>query len=100
MTIRIRKLIIVSVIVAVILLANVLVIAGWLDDVGLVAWARNLRSEYFTGTAIAVIAVFLVLIPAAGARAGGSWRTAPRCPVCDGVLRSGGKYCAACGSRV
>ena len=100
MNLRIRKLIVVSVIAAVILLANVCVIAGWLDDVGVVAWARNLRSEYFTGTALAVIAVLLVLIPAAGARAGRWWRTVARCPVCDEGLRVGGRYCPACGSRV
>lgn len=100
MVLRIRKLIVVSVIAAVILLANVWVIAGWLDDVGLVAWARNLRSEYLTGSALAVIVVLLVLIPAAGVRTGYWLGTVSRCPVCDEGLRSGAKYCAACGSRV
>ena len=100
MALRIRKLIVVSVIAAVILLANVWVIADWLDHVGVVAWARNLRSEYFTGAALAVIGVFLVLIPATGVRAG-SWRgTVARCPVCDEGLRVGGRYCPACGSRM
>lgn len=100
MILGIRKLAVVAAIAAVLLLANAWVIAGWLDDLGLVASARHLRTEYVTGTAIAVIVVLLVLIPAAGARAG-SWRAAvSRCPVCDGHLRSGGPYCPACGSRV
>ena len=100
MALRIRKLIVVSVIAAVILLANVRVIAGWLDDVGVVAWARNLRSEYITGTALAVIAVLLVLVPATRTRAGRWCGVVPRCPVCDEGLRRGGRYCPACGSRI
>ena len=99
MNLRIRKLIVVSVIAAVILLANVRVIAGWLDDAGLVAWARSLRSEYFTGTALAVIGVLLVLLcPPVRYVVGSSWHK--RCPVCDCLLLRQGKYCAECGSRV
>ena len=97
MALRIRKLIVVSVIAAVIVLANVWVIAGWLDDVGVVAWARNLRSEYFTGTALAVIVVLLFLLGPSASRTV-AWLQ--RCPVCDHLLLRRGKYCAECGSRV
>lgn len=100
MTLRIQKCIIVSIIAAVILLANAWVIAGWLDDAGLVAWARNLRSQYFTGTAVVVIVTLLVSIPTARAPAGSLRTPASQCPVCDGNLRPGGQYCPACGSRV
>ena len=97
MAIRIRKLIVVSVITAVSLVANVWVIAGWLDDAGLVAWARSLCSEYFTGTALVVIAVLLVLL-GPSTRHAVTWIR--RCPVCDHTLARQGRYCAECGSRV
>ena len=100
MALQIRKLVIVSVIAAVILLANVRATVDWLDDVGLVGWARNLRAECLTGTALAVIAVLLVLVPAAGVRAGGLRKTVSRCPVCDHMLARQGRYCGECGSRV
>ena len=101
MALRIRKLIVVGVIAAVILLANALVVAGWLDDLGLVASAGHLRTEYVTGTAIAVIVALLVLLPSATAARGRPRRERfLRCPVCDEGLRPGGRYCPACGSRV
>jgi hypothetical protein len=94
-SLRTRKLLIVSGIAAVILLANVWVVAGWLDDVGLVGWARNLHSGYVTGTAITVIVAMLILFGPSAHRA-----RIRRCPVCDEGLRPGGTYCPACGSRV
>ena len=99
MNLRIRKLIVVSVVAAVILLANVWVIAGWLDDVGVVAWACHLRSEYLTGTAIAVIVALLFLLGPPVRYVVGSWWH-KRGPVCDCLLLRQGKYCAECGSRV
>lgn len=58
-------------------------------------WARGIRAEYLTGTAVTVIVVLLVLLvsPKAGA-------LVRKCPVCDHVLVSRGKYCGECGSKV
>ena len=99
MFLRIRKLIVISLIAAVILLANTWAIASWLDNAGAVAWARHLRSEYFTGTAIAVIVARLFLLgPPVRYVVGSSWHK--RCPVCDCLLLRRGKHCAECGSRV
>ena len=63
MTLGTRKLIVVGSVTAVLILANAGAIAGWLHDVGLIPWAQNLRNEYITGTALAVIGALLVLLP-------------------------------------
>ena len=62
MSLAVRKLAIVVFAIAVILLANAWAIASWLDNIGLIAWASNIRSEFLTGTAIAVILALLVLL--------------------------------------
>ena len=81
---------------SVLLLGNILLVANWLAERGLVDWARNIRSEYLTGTAVMIIAVLLVLLvsPKAAAR-----DLVRRCPVCDHVLVDRGKYCGECGSK-
>jgi len=100
MTIKMRKLVVVSPIAAILLLANFLVLGEWLDSVGAIGWARTINAEYITGTAITVIAALLILLPSVA----GSVRTAAtrrlRCPVCDEKVRPGGRYCAACGSLI
>ncbi len=100
MVLRTRKLVVVGAIAAVFFLANALVIVTWLNDAGVFGWARSIRSEFVTGTAITVIAALVILLPAAGVRAHARRDPHERCPVCDGALRPGGKYCPACGSRV
>jgi hypothetical protein len=96
MTLTIRKLIVLGLIGSILLLGNILLVANWLAEKGLVDWARNIRSEYLTGTAVTIIAVLLILLvcPTAGARG-----LVRRCPVCDHVLVGGGTYCSACGSK-
>lgn len=96
MTLGIRKLIIVSLIVAVIMLAKVWAIAGWLDRIGVVGWAWSVRAEFITGTAVTVIAALLILLPSTVARGVPRPEVGRRCPVCDEGLRP----CPACGSRV
>ncbi len=97
MSLAVRKLIIIGLIAAVLLLANAWAIVSWLGESGLIGLAQHIRAEWFTGTAVAVIAVLLFLLrPAAQHIVAG----ARRCPVCDEVLRREGKYCPACGSRV
>lgn len=95
MSLRSRKLLVLLVLTSVMLLANVHAVACWLGRMGLVGFAQDLRAEYITGTAIAVILVLLFLL-SGDVLAG----IARRCPVCDHTMFRGGKYCAACGSRV
>ena len=97
MTLRIRKAIVLVLIGSILLLGNILFVANWLAERGAVDWAQGIRAEYLTGTALAVIAVLLILLvsPKGGS---GSW--VRRCPVCDHVLVGRGRYCGECGSRV
>ena len=96
MTLCARKLVVVGLIVGTLLLANASVIAGRLQEIGLIPWAQHLRKEYVTGTAITVIVVLLVLLPSRMV-----WTICVRrCPVCDCLLLRQGKYCCECGSRV
>ena len=58
---------------------------------------RYVRAEYLTGTAVTIIAVLLILLVNARAKAAGWVR---RCPVCDKRLIANQSYCCECGSRV
>jgi hypothetical protein len=98
-SLRTKKIIVLAVIAGIVLLANFRTLAGWLDNLGVVAFAQHLRSEYATGTAITVILALLFLLGSAGA-IGTYGRLIRRCPVCDHTLLRPGKYCGACGSRV
>ncbi len=97
MNLTIRKVIVLGSIGSILLLGNILLVANWLVERGLVDWARHLRSEYLTGTAITIIVVLLILLvsPKVGARG-----LVRRCPVCDHVLLGRGRYCGECGSKV
>jgi hypothetical protein len=97
MSLTIRKAIVLGLIGSILLLGNVLFVANWLAEHGVVDWARGIRAEYVTGTAVTIIVVLLILLvsPKAGVR--GSMR---RCPVCDHVLMGRGSYCGECGSKV
>ena len=97
MSLTIRKVAVLGVIGAILLLGNILFVANWLAEKGVVDWARNIRSEYLTGTAITIIAVLLILLVSPRAKSAGLLR---RCPVCDHVLISRGSYCSECGSRL
>jgi len=91
------KQILLGLIGAILLLGNVVLVANWLAEHGVVDWARHLGSQYLTGTALTIMAVLLILLvnPKAGARG-----LVRRCPVCDHVLLSRGGYCSECGSKV
>ena len=96
MSIGTRKLIIAGVIIVVLLMANTGTIVGWMQRIGLITLAELLRAEYATGTAIAVIAALLILLPGRAV-----WAICVRrCPVCDSLLLRQGTYCTECGSRV
>ena len=95
MSLTIRKAIVLGLIGSILLLGNIVLVANWLSERGVVDWARDLRAEYLTGTAITIIVVLLILL--VSPRAGTLVR---RCPVCDHVLLGRGKYCGECGSKV
>ena len=96
MNIEHRKTVIAIVVAFVLALANMNEVVSWLEEAGVLPWARQIRSEYLTGTAIAVILALLVLVPGRAV-----WvARARRCLVCDALLRRQGRYCAECGSRL
>ncbi len=97
MSLTIRKTIVLGLIGSILLLGNIMLVANWLADKGVVDWARHLRADYLTGTAITIIVVLLILLVTPGAGVTGLIR---RCPVCDHVLVGRGKYCGECGSKV
>jgi hypothetical protein len=97
MSLTIRKVIVLGLIGSVLLLGDILFVANWLAERGVVDWARHVRAEYVTGTAVTIIVVLLILLVSPRSGAGSLVR---RCPVCDHVLLTGGKYCGECGSKV
>jgi len=46
MTLTIRKIIVLGLIGAVLLIGNILFVANWLAEKGVVDWAKNIRTEY------------------------------------------------------
>ena len=94
MSLTIRKAIVLGVIGSILLLGNILLVANWLAQKGVVDWAQYIRGEYLTGTAITIIIVLLILL--VSPRTGGV--ASRRCPVCDHPLGRG-RYCSECGSR-
>jgi len=68
MTLTIRKIIVLGLIGSIQLIGNVLLVANWLAEKGVVDWAKNIRTEYLTGTAITVIAVLPILLVSPRAR--------------------------------
>jgi len=99
MTLGIRKIIVLGLIGAIFLMANILVVANWIAEKGLPEKANWLREEFLTGTAIAVIVALLILLvnPKGISRAVGFLR---RCLVCDKRLIGYVNYCSECGSKV
>ncbi len=97
MTLGIRKLIVLSLVAALFLVANVMFVTNWLAEKGVIDWARYVHKEYLTGTAITIIVVLLILLvsPRSGGR--GFVR---RCNVCDHAVLGRGGYCGECGSKV
>ena len=92
-----RKQVVIAVVAAILILAALPTITAALDALGIIPLARAIRTEYLTGTAIAVIVTLLVLLPADQCRRAGRTH---RCTVCDAPVRPGSRYCSACGSRL
>jgi len=97
MTLTIRKIMILGLVGAIFLIGNILLVANWLSEKGVIDWAKNIRTEYLTGTAITIIVVLLILLVSPKTKTGGLVR---RCPVCDKVLVTRGDYCSECGSKI
>lgn len=97
MTLTIRKIVVMGLVGTILLLGNILLVANWLADKGVMEWARHMRAEYLTGTEITIIVVLLILLVSPMASNG---RASRRCPVCDHALTGRGGYCSECGSKV
>ena len=97
MTLGIRKLMVAGLVGAVFLTANFLLVANWLREKGLIDWAKGIRKEYLTGTAITIIVALLILLVGRRADAG-KWLR--RCPVCDRRIFGSTRYCGDCGSKL
>ena len=80
MTLTIRKIIMLGIIGTILLINNILFVANWLTEHGVVNWAQNIRAEYLTGTALAVITVLLILLVSPR---GAAVSLVRRCAVCD-----------------
>ncbi len=100
MTLVIRKVFVIGLVVSVFLLANVLFIAHWLNEVGVIDWAVNIRREFLTGTAITIIVALLILLVKPAREAAGRSGWIRRCPVCDHRILARGGYCSDCGSKI
>lgn len=91
MTLGFRKLIVIASVALIVVIANFLIIAAWLQEHGIIAIANYLQVEFLTGTAITIIIVLMIL------HSGGVKR---RCAVCEKPLRGNTRYCGHCGSKL
>jgi len=55
MTLGIRKTIVLVLVAAIFLLANMWLVMNWLQEKGVIDMAKSVRKEYLTGTAITII---------------------------------------------
>ena len=83
MSVGTRKLVVLILVASIFVLANVWLVVRWLEEKGVVDFARHIRHEYLTGTAIAVIVVLLILLARPSGEKAGLFR---RCPVCDHTI--------------
>ena len=100
MSLTVRKIILLGLIGAIFLTANILVVANWIAETGIAEKAGWLRKEFLTGTAIAVICALLVLLVSPRNDRGRAIGFTRRCPVCDKRLIGNPSYCGECRSKV
>ena len=96
MSLSTRKFVVLCCVGAIFLVANMLLVASWLEEKGVIDFAKHIKAEYLTGTAITIIIVLVILLVKPGKERG----LLRRCPVCDHVLVGRAGYCGECGSRV
>ena len=99
MTLGIRKTIVLVLVAAVFLLANMWLVMNWLQEKGVIDMAKYVRTEFLTGTAITIIVALLILLVKPAREAAGRAGLIRRCPVCDHRLLGRGSYCGECGSK-
>jgi DMSO/TMAO reductase YedYZ heme-binding membrane subunit len=97
MSLGTRKLVVLILVASVFVLANVWLVVRWLEEKGVIDFAKHIRHEFLTGTAVTIIVVLLILLVRPGGNRAGLFR---RCPVCDHTIVGRGNYCAGCGSKV
>ena len=97
MSLSTRKFIVLCCVGAIFLVANILLVASWLEEKGVIDFAKHIKAEYLTGTAITIIIVLVILLVKPGRERASLLR---RCPVCDHALVGRSSYCGECGSRV
>ena len=97
MTLGLRKILIVGLVAGLLLIAKLLIVASWLDQVGVIKAAQVVREEFLTGTAITIILALLILLVSPRFKA---LSLLPWCPVCDHRTARGTTYCSECGSRL
>ena len=100
MRLGMRKLIVLILVGSIFLLANVWIVVNWLEDIGAVEFAKYVKTEYLTGTAITIILILLFLLVKPGKEAIVGSGLLRRCPVCDGRVVGKASYCSECGSKV
>ncbi len=100
MTLGIRKTIVLVLVAAVFLLANMWLVMNWLQEKGVIDMAKSVRKEYLTGTAITIIVALLILLVKPAREAAGRSGLIRRCPVCDHRILARGGYCSDCGSKI
>lgn len=97
LTLGFRKLIVIGLIGLVLLTGNILLVAHWLQELGVVSWAGEFKQEYLSGTALTVITVLLILLASPRSQTS---ILSYRCPVCDHRIIAKKKYCPDCGSKL
>ena len=100
MRLGIRKLVVLLLVGSVFLMANVWIVVHWLEDIGAVEFAKYVKTEFLTGTAITIILVLIFLLVKPGKEAIAGSGIFRRCPVCDVKLEGKGCYCSMCGSKL
>ncbi|AQT68726.1 hypothetical protein STSP2_01898 [Anaerohalosphaera lusitana] len=96
MNLTLRKFLVVLLIAAVLVLGNIVVIAHWLDEVGVSPLAERISDDFLTPTAVTIISALLILLVGPSRHAGSTMS----CPVCRSRVRRADKYCPECGSRI
>ncbi len=100
MTLGIRKTIVLVLVAAIFMLANMWLVMNWLQEKGVIDLAKYVRKEFLTGTAITILVALLILLVKPAREAAGRSGLIRRCPVCDHRLLGRGEYCRQCGSKV
>lgn len=100
MRLGIRKLIVLILVGSIFLLTNVWIVVKWLEEAGVIEFAKYVKTEFLTGTAITIVLVLLFLLVKPGKEAIAGSGFFRRCPVCDGRVVGKGSYCPECGSKL